>query len=503
MPAHLPSCLAPPVDGTGWAPPLDLQDVVIRLEAAGVTDRVAQREYGCSDLWALAGECLTAQELPAVRKSLPRHNAFFEYLQGVSFAIPLLLCCLSMWRFDFSLWGGDVTANMAGAVGLGTVSSFVVTGGFVQLIARRSLFYLGIQDPATAAALCRRWVAYAAASLAISGVVLIALARAYQWLPAPYDWAAVAFHFTLGLLWIATGMLQMLDRNLWSAAATACGILVVIALHLLGGLALIPAQLSGIIAAECVAYAACIVLIRARSKTGNTVPRRPGVAVDLYHGWTFFLYGCLYYGLIFADRLLSWTVPDAGAPSAIQFRGDYETALDIALISFVVQVGLVPVLSAGFFRRLRVIEEQMPVHRRDDFLRQIKRVYNRSSAWLALWALAIALSLCAITWHAPYLEGKLVYWTLAAAVAGNSLLVMALWNASLLFRLSRPVDVVSSIAAAVLSDLVIGYVASRLGSYHFSVFGFVSGSLIFWLLTHRRIRQTMRAIDYYHFAADA
>lgn len=145
----------------------------------------------------------------------------------------------------------------------------------------------------------------------------------------------------------------------------------------------------------------------------------------------------------------------------------------------------------------------MPVHRRDDFLRQIKRVYNRSSAWLALWALAIALSLCAITWHAPYLEGKLVYWTLAAAVAGNSLLVMALWNASLLFRLSRPVDVVSSIAAAVLSDLVIGYVASRLGSYHFSVFGFVSGSLIFWLLTHRRIRQTMRAIDYYHFAADA
>src|SRR5215469_2186349 len=51
------SCLLPPADDSPWAPPLDSCDVVVRLETAGITDAVAQHEYGYRDAWGLAEAC--------------------------------------------------------------------------------------------------------------------------------------------------------------------------------------------------------------------------------------------------------------------------------------------------------------------------------------------------------------------------------------------------------------------------------------------------------------
>lgn len=498
----LPPCLAPPPDGACWAPPLDVQDVVVRLEAAGITDRVAKREYGFENLWALAESCFAAPPFPAVKQEPRRTSVLREYLDGISFALPLLLCVLSMAWLDYSLWGGDVPANMAAAAGLGTVTSFITTGGFVQVMARRSLFYLGMQDGTTAAAVCLRWGCLAAASLLAVGLLIIAFTRAYQWLPAPYDLAAFAFHMALGLLWIAAGMLQMLQRNIWSALATAVGIVVVVSLYGSGTMPLVASQICGIFVALLVAFAASIVLLRRRRRPGNMPPRATALAEDLYYAWPYFLYGSLYYGLVFTDRLLSWTAPSAGAPASVQFRGDYETALDVALVSFILQVGFVQVFTRDFFDRLRLFQEGMRVALRSDFLFQMNTVYINLGGRLLILSAAIAAGLCAAVGSA-YVAPPVLYQTFVLAVAGNFFLVLALWNANLLFRLSRPLDVVLPISIALVTDLVVGYLASRWGVHHYAIYGFLAGTIVFFVLTFANLLARCRCLDFYHFAADA
>lgn len=496
-----PSCLEPPADGSPWAPPLDSCDVVVRLETAGITDTVARREYGCRNAWRLAEACFPwLRMFPASKVRESRPSALVEYLKGLSFALPLGFCCLAMAIFHFSLWGGDVSAHLAAAVGLGTVSSFVTTGGVVQAMARRGLFFLSVQDRATGEVVCWKWVRVGAAWLVICGLALLAPCRFYHWLPAPFDWIAFAFHMSLGLLWLATGILHMLERNLWSAVATVVGVCSVVLLHRRLQVPLVGAQLTGIAVAAVFAFSASFVLFRSRRCGTSGRPRSLSPAFDLYLTWPHFLFGTLYFLLIFSDRVLAWTAPDVSADSPVQFRGDYETALDLALIAFVLQVGRVRASTVTFIRKIVRAQQQHGIDARSEFTHQMRQAYGRSTAGFILLGAAISAGLYVTVSRlgAPFNPRSD---TLLWALLGGFLMVIGLWNSSLLFWLSLPVDVVTAIAPAVAVDLVIGYLMSRLITYHYAIAGFSSGACYFAVLTTRNLLRRLNSLDYYYFSS--
>ena len=110
------------------APPLDAQDVLIRLESEGVSNAAARRR-GYTDLWEMAQTQF--REL-AVESSEPdepvrRTSGFWEYLKGIAFAMPMAVSGLAMLFLRYSLWGGDLPMDVGAAVAVGTVASFVVS----------------------------------------------------------------------------------------------------------------------------------------------------------------------------------------------------------------------------------------------------------------------------------------------------------------------------------------------------------------------------------------
>jgi hypothetical protein len=476
--------------------------VVVRLETAGITDTVAQREYGYRNAWGLAEACFPwLRMFPASGQRDCGQSSLIEYLKGLSFALPLGLCCLAMAIFRFSLWGGDVSPHLAVAAGLGTVSSFVTTGGVVQAMARRGLFFLSVRDAATSEVVCWKWIRLGATWLAICGLLLLLVpCRFYQWLPAPFDWIAFAFHLALGLLWLATGLLHLLERNLWSAVATVVGISSVILLHRTLQLPLVGAQITGIAVAAWFAFSASFVLLRARRRADGSQPRALSPALDLYLTWPHFLFGTLYFLLIFADRLLAWTVPDIAAASPVQFRGDYETALDVALIAFVLQVGGVRASTLAFFRNIAQAQRQYGIGARTKFVHHMRKAYARSTARFVVFGTAVSAAVYITVLHVgrpvPAWRGILLW-----ALLGGSPLVIGLWNTSLLFRLSLPVDVVYAIAPAVAVDLLVGYLLTRLGSYQYAVVGFGAGAGCFAALTTRSLLKRLKSLDYYYFSS--
>jgi membrane associated rhomboid family serine protease len=87
------------------------------------------------------------------------------------------------------------------------------------------------------------------------------------------------------------------------------------------------------------------------------------------------------------------------------------------------------------------------------------------------------------------------------SLAGYPFLVIGLWNASLLFRLSRPNALLPAIAVALVADLVFGYAMSRTVSYQMAVFGFTVGSVLFGSISSLQVIRRLESLDYYYFSS--
>src|SRR5262249_19883886 len=139
----LPACLRPGEAGANWNEPLDENDLATRLETEGITDAVARSRYGFGSSLEMAAAWLPevlAHPKP-VCKEPDKSRAWRDYCKGIAFALPLLASSLSILFLGFALWGGNLTAEQATAAGLGVIASFFLSGGVVQAMARRGLFF--------------------------------------------------------------------------------------------------------------------------------------------------------------------------------------------------------------------------------------------------------------------------------------------------------------------------------------------------------------------------
>lgn len=503
MGRNIPDCLNP-APGQPWRRPLDEQDVAVRLEVDGITDSIAQSGWGYSSTWDVARDC--AHRITAVEESNASGAPLSElrmHLTGMSFALPLALCCLAMIFLKLSLWGGDLASDVASAVAIGTVSSFVITGGIVQAMARQGLFYAGTGELRMAEIVCRRWLFYGVSLLLGAAAAASIHFMFFGLLPHPLDWIALGFHFTLGLFWLSSGVLYMLERHLFVAVAASVGIVVVAGLHIGLGVGLVRSQLVGIFIAAIFAGGIASHLLKRRgsSETGRVHRIMPWRT--LYLTAPYLAYGCLYYLFLFADRILAWTAQTESTALPLVFRGDYELPLDIALFAFVVQVGWVHSSMFRFYERLESLQRSCEIAEFGRFNKAMQEFYIRRVTRF----IPATLLLSAIIWRvaeaAGLLSGPITSRVAIIALAGYPFLVIALWNVSLLFALSLPRAVLPAVVLGTVANAVTGYVLSRLVSYDWAVVGFTAGAIVFGFVSSSAVLRRFRNLDYHYFASAA
>jgi hypothetical protein len=504
MRTDLPDCLKPTDSVATRKSALDVYDLAVRLELDGVTDAVAWNEYGFRTTLLMAKAHFGGRSGGRQAAAIPKKRVpILEYLNGISFAIPVLICALSTLLYRLSLWGGDLSPDVAAAVAIGTVSSFIATGGIVQASARRSLFLIHTGDWEGAAHACRMWSMLGAGMVGAWALAGWIFNLYFGLLPFPLDWVAIAFHCALGLLWLACGVLYVLEKNLFVGAAVVAGIATVALCHRVLAMPLLVSQLIGIVVTGAICARAATAILSAKSSRGWK-PDRDIVTSRMVHILTpFFVYGCVYYLFLFADRWVAWTAHTGASSLTFQFRGDYETALDVAMIAFVFQVGWVHTSMLTFYERIQVGQARHTVvdvalFNREMFVFYVRRVaaflpFGALSGWLVYWA-AIRLQL---------LPSATMREVAAVALFGYPLLVLGLWNAGMFFALSRPRFVLFSAGAGLVVDIVCGYILSRVGGYQYAVYGFAAGSAVFALLTIWFFVDHTRTIDHHHYASSA
>ena len=504
MRTELPDCLKSASKDGKQKPALDVFDLAVRLELDGVTDAVAWNEYGFRTTLSMAAahhDGGTVEHRPAAPPK--RFNGIFEYLNGISFAVPVLLCALSTLLYQLSLWGGDLSPDAAAAVAIGTVSSFIATGGIVQASARRTLFLIHTGDWDSAADACRKWSMLGVALIGGWALAGWAFNSYYGLLPFPLDWVAMAFQCALGLLWLACGVLYVLEKNLVVGGAVVAGIATVAICQRLLGMPLLASQLVGIVVTGSLCAAIAAAILRHKSSRVSK-PDGEFLSSRIIHILTpFFIYGCLYYLFLFADRWVAWTARTAASTLPFQFRGDYETGLDIAMIAFVFQVGWVHTSMLAFYDRIQRGQSRHTVHDVALFNQEIFYFYlRRVAAFLPFGALSGYLTFWAAD-RLHLLATASMREVTAVALIGYPLLVVGLWNTGMFFALSRPRFVLVSTGIALVVNLAAGYLSSRVGGYQYAVYGFAAGSAVFACLTTYLFLKHTRAIDYYHYASSA
>ena len=262
MPTGLPDSLTQ----QNRRPPLDAYDVAVHLEVEGVTDQVARSMYGFDGTLAMAEAHFVRRSpaRPKVQRASTR-QALVQYLRGVAFALPVLISAVVMLVFSVSLWGGSIPIEDAAAVAIGTLCSFLVTGGIVQVMAWRVLFFLTTADPATAKETCWLWQRRGLLSVLGFGMLGWLMNGYFGWLPDPLARLALGFHVALGSLWLASGALYALEGILWIGLATALGLAAAGVTHLLGA-GLYVSQFCGLAVAVGLSQGAAYRLFAAKTR---------------------------------------------------------------------------------------------------------------------------------------------------------------------------------------------------------------------------------------------
>ncbi|MBA3718115.1 MAG: hypothetical protein H0W87_07820 [Actinobacteria bacterium] len=506
--------------------PIDTWAVAAALEIAGLRDFDAGTRFGAWDLFDLADDvyarCMTRRDgkPPPVGpvRARPRRTSRLTrfarlYAAGAFFIFPLAIQLAALLVLGYSQWASiHFTARQASIVVFAVISGFVVTAGFVQALGYLGPLFLEPGEYVRARRLVIRTL--------LLGLLLTFVVADIAWIvnvaanayPNKDIGIGLVYYVLVAFVSLANAALYMLRKFLAMVVSTVVG---------LGVVALIVEQTSwSIYAAHWTSLGVSVLVAlgwvwvtlwhRERKTRGVPAPTElPRLAYLGYLGAPFFTYGILYFGLLFADRLVAWTT--GHNPLPVWFRPAYEVGLDWALVALVLGIALLEYTVNAFSGHVLRVQQEVDGARIREHNRRFVRFYCFQLGVLALLAAAgIALvyeggvSLRHVSFlHkvGEFFADSATRGVFVAGAIGYALIAWGLLNSLFLLSLSRPKLVLRAIFPAVLGSLAVGIPLSRTYPYWYAAAGLAAGGLVFAAVSGWYVVRTLSRADYFYFAA--
>ena len=502
--------------------PKDEWEIAAQLEVLGVRDADARSDYGARDVFELArriyawyGEgrfrTVIEGEDPPPRLS-PIVRFLKNYLTGLTFSLPMALQAVAMLLWGYGVWGAiEMDLRTGSAIALGFIASYIVTGGFMQTIVRRGLFYMYQEEESLA-----RWTALRAWGIGLRVVVALlvpalALNALLSLLPWPIVLTAAAYYVALSILWINWALIYLVRKTWLFLVTTAIALAAVLIAAKGFGATPIVANAIGLIVADGLSLAFALLYLGRLAKRPTVNP--PRVTILVYTTSRFFLYGVLYNTFLFADRIIAWTSSTGREdfpPYGFWLNVRYELGMDLALIVVMLLSGVVEHAAQRFSESLIPTEKRVKSGDAARFVSlarsdQRRRVIGLAGGALIAGALAVAVALFLRRFpDLPIFEPLLSMTTqrvFFVATLAYMIFMFALQNILMLLTLARVEMVVRSVAVALAVNVTVGFVCSRAIHYSAAVFGLLAGAATLTFLTSRAMSKVLADLDYHYYAA--
>jgi hypothetical protein len=472
---------------------IDAWETTALIESLGYTDARVRREFGFSDAAALGAHIFEAlaSRLGSREASstAPERGASAALLDAIAislvYALPwLVIVCIEHGVRD-SL---RVPASARPPLSLALMFSLIVSGGFVQAIARRGQFYIALKQPRLAAHVCAyllRLAAIVSLGFAIAGVLVAWRFKSLSW---PYLVLWADEFLVLGGLWLLSGVLALRNEQWRVPLAYAAGVLAFVAVRAIG----YDSLLALLAASGATVGAAALQVRRVFVYTGLEDPPRaaplPRMTVVLYRMLPFVFYGTMYFGFLFLNRIAA-----SGSIAAFAIAPPYKLGLDLALLTFLFGSAGVEYGNMRFATLLaRAVREPFEP---DDgrFARRQRRGHLRALGIVIASFAVIAALVSLIARRLIAGEIDAAWTTLAVSDAGYLLFAIGALNAMVLFRLNRPWSALYALAAGLIVDLAMYSVFGRTANPDFAAAGLAAGAFVIAVQTTVAVRRAIRA----------
>jgi len=507
--------------------PIDAWAVAAFLESKGLRDIDAINDFGKRHIFELAEEVnagVLEREINPTQndeefelKGWSKLRAFiFFYLKGTVFALPMTGQIIAILLLRYSLWAWlDFSVMAASLVAIGTISSFVITGGIVQALGRENTFYARQGNFILLERVCRQLLALGMTGAAIVSVVSVLSNTFVPYFELGGLLTALLYFCLLTPLWLFLAVLYSLKDNVPILAVTLIGTAGVhfmmsffeyLGIHIAHAVGLVIANL-------CAAGWAHwrITKLKKDVDAKYQKSRVPRPAILFHIVKPFLAYGTLYFTFLFVDRLVGWSASTWRQPLFIWFRTSYELGMDWALISLVFTIAVLEYTINEFSRTIIPIQKHYAASNYKGHNGHFQRFYKRQLILLIVIAfLSVIFTYFAVSYlknfdHIrevrDFFASPITYWTYWFASAGYSLLAIGLLNGLFFFSMAKPWVVVRCMQWALIVDVVVGYILSRAISYEYSVVGLVAGALVFAILTSKEARKAFKHLDYFYYSA--
>jgi uncharacterized membrane protein len=502
--------------------PKDEWELAAQLEVMGLRDADARSDYGARDLFDLARRMYAWFEEGRFRWTLegddpePRVSPFVRfvknYITGLTFSLPMALQAVTMLVWGYGVWGAiEMDQRTGSAIALGFIVSYVVTGGFMQAIVRRGLFYV-YQDEAWLA----RWTVLRAWSLALRIVVALlvpafALNALFKVLPWSMVLIAAAYYVALSVLWLNWSLIYLVRKTWLFLVVTAVALAAVLIAAKAFNATPLAANAIGMLLADGLSFAFALYYLNRFAR--KEVVNPPRLTVLVYSTSRFFLYGALYNSFLFADRFIAWTSSTGREdfpPYGFWLNVRYELGMDLALIVVMLLSGVVEHATQRFSELLVPQEKRVKSLHAANFLSASRNAHRKRVLMLAgasIAAVAIAIGTTILlrgVRSLPIYEALQSMTTMrvfAGAAIAYVIFMFALQNVLMLLTLSRVELVVRAVAIALTVNVAVGFVCSRAIHYSAAVLGLLAGAVTLAILTSRSMREVLGELDYHYYAA--
>ena len=478
------------------------------VESLGYTDRIVKEEFGFADVLEIGQYIYQRNNPPAIETNSQIENSqkgileeiyifVAQFSRSFVYAIPLI-SLLVLGNIDSGDDWKFIPPQLAAVFTLATLASLITSGGFVQAIARRGEFYLGLNLPQQARLACL-------SLLGLGMLTSFGLAVSSLWFgfyrslfTDEYLILGTGYYLVLSLLWMLLSILSLL--SVWGTPLTLVGLTALFwGIKFQLGMGALEAQIIAIFIALIVLAIAIFILFRKQrlAHSADSEVKLPNLSATVYLLAPFFAYGVIYFCFIFADRIIAGWAVDASSGLIFAIDSAYQRAMDLALLNFLLAVPLSEYLaykSINYWYKQAKSTEFTEIAA---LSKKLSRGYSISiSAILVFFILLTAFTVgifepkpWAIVNPALTLTGCL----------GYLLLVLGLLNAVILFNLNIASAAISALFPSLVTNLVVGYIAANAIAPQWAVLGLVVGSTVFLLLSRRKVLQAIDHPDYAYY----
>lgn len=501
----------------------DRYEIAAILESDGWTDTRAAEEFGvgsvfalAADLWDIAGKDVKAEPLPVEpRQSVPQYILMVtrSFMKGMIFALPMAISIFAMLTLRFSLWSFEnLSVELATAIAIGTIMSFMAIGGFTQAIARRGYLYVNQGYYNMARRITFYFVRMGYMLCLLFSAALLLFNSFFGMFPHRITLIMVVYFLFLSAIWLSVTIMYILEKEIVFTGLLAVGILIVYLFYIVLQLDIILSQLIALIIVSTAGYLIALYLFTSaeRKMDKGIIPLLPRSSIIVYSTLPYFGYGFLYFSFLFLDRIVAWSTNTTYMPYLIWFRGPYELGLDLALLTMIVPMGFIEVVVKELMVHMEVSQKNYMGRANKVMNKAYIRMYIKRMVVVAVFAAINAVAFYYIVSHinlnsvfafrGSLISNEITSFVFTVAVIAYNILCIGMMNALVLFCLSQPEMAGRAVLTAILANCVIGFLLSRWIDHQFAVVGLLCGCLVFLVITSRLVFKVLKELDYYLYA---